>query len=200
MGRRREAVSRRDLEPVVREHRSRPPADGRRDRGPTHAAGRLLDLRRPCQRAGAPAVGPPGRARAARGRPCIPDHRRRRRNRNRRQARPPVLQRLGPDRAHARDRPRRGLPRRVRLRHRARRDRAQPRPLRTPHGGHLGGRLRLGPGARAGARAGRPQARCRVLLRAGDGRRRGAARRPGATSRRCPSCAPGTGSCSSATR
>ena len=59
--------------------------------------------------------------------------------------------------------------------------------------------VRLAAGARGGDPARRARQGRRVLLRAGDRRRRRARRRPRATSRASPTCAPSTASCSSST-
>ena len=102
----------------------------------------------------------------------------------------------GPARARPHHQPHQRLPRHPRVRHVDRRDRGEHAnwgPM-IPHTSAV--RVRLAARARAGDPARRARARRRVLLRAGDRRRRRATRRPRATSRASRTCARSTASCS----
>ena len=154
------------------------------------------DVRRLLQPAGERARGAARRPRADGGREGLPRLRRRRRDRHRGEDRPAALGAQGPARAHAPPQPHERLPRHARLRHLDRRHRGEHGQLGPARPAHLGRGLRLAPGARAGDPPRRARALRRVLLRAGDRRRRRATPRPRATSRASRTCARSTGSCS----
>ena len=167
-----------------------------RRRGADGPARRLPDVRRLLQPARQRARRPARRARPDGRRQGLPRLRRRRRDRHRREDRAAPLDPPGPAGARPHHQPHQRLPRHARVRHVDRRHRGQHGQLGPAGPAHVRGRVRLAARARAGDPPRRPRARRRVLLRAGDRRRRRVTRRPRATSRASPTCAPSTASCS----
>ena len=172
MGCRGPSLPRRHRVALVRQHRARPHGDRRRGRRADEhleAYSTFGDFgNRPANELCAELA---ERAPMA-GRARLPRLRRRRRDRHGGQDRPPPLRPARPARAHAPDLAHPGLPRHARLRHLDRRDRGQHVELGPADPEHLERRVRLAARPGGGDPAHRARPRGRVLLRAGDRRRR----------------------------
>ena len=174
----RAATPRCHREPVARQHRPRPRADGPRRLRPDAEAGDLPHLRKVRERARAAVGRPSGRSRPDPRRQGDADQRRLRLRGSRLQAGPPALAVGGPRAEDDHPQPPPRLPRAARLRHQHRRSPVQPGRLRH-RVAHPGNRTdchqRHRPGADA-ARADRPGQRRGHHRRARD--RNGRRRRP----------------------